>query len=275
MRPSALVLHTEQRPYDVLHFLLTVLYCGSVGDVITIGISLWAWWRYLPAERECNPIIRFWLGAMIVCSVVQTVSRARVRSHLRAMSENKRLLREPQDMATSIRLILQCKSWKLCHNVGYVLYFWFCLGVLWMVKKACVPSRIYFLPLGLVVFVCIRHVVIKYSFDAIFPVDELQHRPINWRQHQRIRIMRPRLFSELDADSTTEECPICIDAFADNDEIRILPCAHVFHKTCVDKWFLRVNSCPLCIRDVGATYDLYLEQKGKNKKQFRVQRKEE
>ncbi|XP_015869503.2 E3 ubiquitin-protein ligase At1g63170 [Ziziphus jujuba] len=46
-------------------------------------------------------------------------------------------------------------------------------------------------------------------------------------------------------------CCICLAKYADNDELRELPCFHVFHVECVDKW-LKINaSCPLCKNEVG------------------------
>ncbi|KAG4196693.1 hypothetical protein ERO13_A06G187900v2 [Gossypium hirsutum] len=46
-------------------------------------------------------------------------------------------------------------------------------------------------------------------------------------------------------------CCICLAKFADNDELRELPCLHVFHVECVDKW-LKINaSCPLCKTEIG------------------------
>ncbi|XP_043724403.1 E3 ubiquitin-protein ligase At1g63170-like [Telopea speciosissima] len=46
-------------------------------------------------------------------------------------------------------------------------------------------------------------------------------------------------------------CCICLAKFADNDELRELPCSHFFHMECVDKW-LKINAlCPLCKCEVG------------------------
>ncbi|PON66345.1 43kDa postsynaptic protein [Parasponia andersonii] len=46
-------------------------------------------------------------------------------------------------------------------------------------------------------------------------------------------------------------CCICLARYADNDELRELPCTHVFHIECVDKW-LKINaSCPLCKTELG------------------------
>ncbi|PWY66955.1 hypothetical protein BO83DRAFT_410305 [Aspergillus eucalypticola CBS 122712] len=42
-------------------------------------------------------------------------------------------------------------------------------------------------------------------------------------------------------------CAICIDQFADDDEIRSLPCRHIFHTVCLDPWVTKKNAfCPLC-----------------------------
>ncbi|XP_028756148.1 E3 ubiquitin-protein ligase At1g63170-like isoform X2 [Neltuma alba] len=46
-------------------------------------------------------------------------------------------------------------------------------------------------------------------------------------------------------------CCICLAKYADNDDLRELPCLHFFHVACVDKW-LKINaSCPLCKSDAG------------------------
>ncbi|WOL20428.1 hypothetical protein Cni_G29233 [Canna indica] len=46
-------------------------------------------------------------------------------------------------------------------------------------------------------------------------------------------------------------CCICLAKYVDDDKLRELPCAHFFHKECVDKW-LKINAlCPLCKSEVG------------------------
>ncbi|KAK7402315.1 hypothetical protein VNO78_14488 [Psophocarpus tetragonolobus] len=48
-------------------------------------------------------------------------------------------------------------------------------------------------------------------------------------------------------------CCICLAKYVDDDELRELPCSHVFHVVCVDKW-LKINaSCPLCKSEVGTS----------------------
>lgn len=41
-------------------------------------------------------------------------------------------------------------------------------------------------------------------------------------------------------------CQICLEDFHEGDELRTLPCFHLFHSKCVDEW-LKINSvCPTC-----------------------------
>lgn len=42
------------------------------------------------------------------------------------------------------------------------------------------------------------------------------------------------------------ECCICLSKYAEKEEIRQLPCSHIFHLKCVDQWLGIISSCPLC-----------------------------
>ncbi|KAJ8773570.1 hypothetical protein K2173_005816 [Erythroxylum novogranatense] len=46
-------------------------------------------------------------------------------------------------------------------------------------------------------------------------------------------------------------CCICLAKYVNNDDLRELPCAHFFHKECVDKWLKISASCPLCKSELG------------------------
>ncbi|XP_009441265.1 E3 ubiquitin-protein ligase RNF149 isoform X2 [Pan paniscus] len=51
-------------------------------------------------------------------------------------------------------------------------------------------------------------------------------------------------------DVDAENCAVCIENFKVKDIIRILPCKHIFHRTCIDPWLLDHRTCPMCKLDV-------------------------
>ncbi|KAE8735822.1 putative Ribosomal protein L34e superfamily protein [Hibiscus syriacus] len=42
------------------------------------------------------------------------------------------------------------------------------------------------------------------------------------------------------------ECSICLDEFQADEEDREMPCKHVFHSGCIEKWLQIHGSCPVC-----------------------------
>ncbi|KAK1325449.1 E3 ubiquitin-protein ligase AIP2 [Acorus calamus] len=47
------------------------------------------------------------------------------------------------------------------------------------------------------------------------------------------------------------QCYICLVEYEERDLMRILPCHHEFHRTCIDKWLKEFHRvCPLCRGDV-------------------------
>ena len=47
-----------------------------------------------------------------------------------------------------------------------------------------------------------------------------------------------------------EKCAICYDNLKSFQIIRTLNCQHFFHQKCIDRWFERHNSCPICRDDI-------------------------
>ncbi|KAJ3670732.1 hypothetical protein LUZ60_008158 [Juncus effusus] len=46
------------------------------------------------------------------------------------------------------------------------------------------------------------------------------------------------------------ECCICLTKYEESDEMRQLPCSHMFHLSCVDRWLRIISSCPLCKQEL-------------------------
>ncbi|XP_059404876.1 E3 ubiquitin-protein ligase RNF43-like isoform X2 [Carassius carassius] len=52
------------------------------------------------------------------------------------------------------------------------------------------------------------------------------------------------------SSNSSPVCAICLEEFMDGQELRIISCAHEFHKECVDPWLLQHRTCPLCMHNI-------------------------
>jgi len=46
------------------------------------------------------------------------------------------------------------------------------------------------------------------------------------------------------------ECSVCICAYEEGEQLRLLPCGHVFHLRCIDEWLQQNSTCPNCRQSV-------------------------
>lgn len=47
-----------------------------------------------------------------------------------------------------------------------------------------------------------------------------------------------------------KECCICLSKYKEREEVRQLPCSHMFHQKCVDQWLRITSCCPLCKKEL-------------------------
>jgi hypothetical protein len=48
------------------------------------------------------------------------------------------------------------------------------------------------------------------------------------------------------------KCNICLEAYEEDEELKVLPCLHTYHSYCIDRWLGQRATCPVCkasIRD--------------------------
>ena len=51
-------------------------------------------------------------------------------------------------------------------------------------------------------------------------------------------------------DNGPEKCTICLCDFEEQEDVRRLPCMHLFHIECVDQWLPTNKRCPICRVDI-------------------------
>ncbi|XP_069778850.1 E3 ubiquitin-protein ligase ARK2C [Narcine bancroftii] len=56
-----------------------------------------------------------------------------------------------------------------------------------------------------------------------------------------------------------EKCTICLCVLEEGEDVRRLPCMHLFHQVCVDQWLATSKKCPICRVDIQAHCSLVAE----------------
>jgi len=86
-----------------------------------------------------------------------------------------------------------------------------------------------------------------YTFEALAALDDRAQDDRRRASSQVIRALPVVRATEAD---TAESCRVCLSDFELNEVLRRLPCSHVYHKGCIDKWLSRNGCCPVDKRRV-------------------------
>ncbi|XP_051921392.1 E3 ubiquitin-protein ligase RNF130 isoform X2 [Hippocampus zosterae] len=112
---------------------------------------------------------------------------------------------------------------------------------------------------GSLVFVSISFIVLMIISSAwliFYFIQKIRYGAAPHRGHRRLGDAAKKAIGKLstrtvkkgdkETDPDFNHCAVCIEAYQLNDVVRILPCEHVFHKTCVDPWLNEHCTCPMC-----------------------------
>ena len=51
--------------------------------------------------------------------------------------------------------------------------------------------------------------------------------------------------------SENYQCIICMEEYEKNENVKLLPCGHIFHDKCIKEWLMKQKSCPFCKSEIG------------------------
>ncbi|CAN8264035.1 unnamed protein product [Cochlearia groenlandica] len=77
--------------------------------------------------------------------------------------------------------------------------------------------------------------------------------PRHWTQWRGRLIHKLPCFTFCDSHlhKSIETCAICLEDYQFGETLRLLPCQHVFHLSCIDSWLTKSGtSCPVCKHDI-------------------------
>jgi hypothetical protein len=60
----------------------------------------------------------------------------------------------------------------------------------------------------------------------------------------------PAVFGDEEGKAFPADCAICLCSYEADDEIKVTPCGHAFHKDCIAHWLKTAHTCALCRADL-------------------------
>jgi hypothetical protein len=87
---------------------------------------------------------------------------------------------------------------------------------------------------------------ISYAYLTTSHIYKLINNPLNSIDHQ---ITSTESVENKQYGVTIDvqlECTICQCKYVEHEQTIVLPCAHIFHKNCIETWTNEKRTCPVC-----------------------------
>lgn len=206
----------------------------------------------------CNRPLRWWLLVHTILQLAQVPVRVVFYARLHGETHVDRRVQG------RVRRITRSPAWRTSKTVSIATYAWFILGVVWLLNSAYCAScpGLYRLSLAVVLASSLRLLITLGFFYVMFPLG------VHGPEQSAPRAAPKNVIEGLRLTCCSAEqaeagfsCAVCLSDFQLGEMLRPLPCEHVFHQSCIDKWLQRNGVCPLCMRDVASAKPMELKNK--------------
>jgi len=248
--PDPLLDVVQQYPQEAAWFIKVVMFFGSISGVVVsipCGIFLSMYWAQCGL---CNRPLRYWV--IVHCALQLLQAPVRLIFFLRLCQIQQR----NGNIQGCVRRLTHSAAWRASKVVSIVTYGWFILGVVWLLNSTyCNPCPgLYRLSLA-VIFTAVTRllmtlIVFYHSFPPRFPGEQNVPKPRGATQVVIETLPLVEYTPDRTGGGPETSCAVCISEFEWGDMMRQLPCAHNFHRACIDKWLKRNKVCPLCLQDI-------------------------
>ncbi|CAH2272460.1 E3 ubiquitin- ligase RNF167 [Pelobates cultripes] len=161
---------------------------------------------------------------------------------------NKRILTSaicvPASPAQKIRKNVKIPSVFVGESSGKELlshYSYYDNAIVFMVPEYNFSLGYYLIPFIVVVALVIIVMCIVMVVRCLQHRKRMRRNRLSKEQLKKLPIHKFKKGDEYDV------CAICLEEYEEGDKLRVLPCSHAYHCTCVDPWLTKTKkSCPVC-----------------------------
>jgi len=254
-----LVALVRHEPETAMQFLQVIMLLGGILSAIVCAVS-WCllYFRWGSCGPCCDRPLRLWL--VVHTTLQQCQVPARLYFSAKIFHARRTCLE------ACVTSIVGSFIWRCSRLVSTISYGWLALGIIWVMNsQTCddrCPSGLRFTCIMMIVIVGLRAVALAEIFYVLFESQSASAQQSAQDCPQLVEgaspnevaclpCVRYRQVKRTIAHGTSHTgCVVCYSEYTDTDILRVLPCGHRFHQTCVDEWLERSTRCPLCMGSI-------------------------
>jgi hypothetical protein len=149
---------------------------------------------------------------------------------------------------------MRTRLMTMCHTAGFFTVYWGIYGMILLSESTDCSKLLYGMSFLFCVCIYIRVCFLPYMFFKLRIYQEQLRNRVEDINIPAPAIISPANYETLPVtkyiDQNAKECTICQETFVIDENIKTLPCFHVFHPICIDTWLSRHTTCPICRFDL-------------------------